>query len=142
VIPLLCRDLAAIKTDIHITDMSALGLGLLFYRLDLWSLHQEKKICVPTETVLDALRALGKMLDSNLALIRSWHAGNSQDVASPSKRYARRGIYYPRRIPYSFPLEGSPEVELSCPRSASDQMLHRAARQQPTQNTLLISIGR
>ena len=39
-------------------------------------------------------------------------------AALPTKRYARRCIYNPRRMPYSFPLEGSLEVELSCPRSA------------------------
>jgi len=59
-----------------------------------------------------------------------------------SKRYARRGVYYPRRIPYSFPLEGSPEDELSCPRCASVQMLRLAAHLLLAQNTLLISVGR
>jgi len=96
---------------------------------------RKKKSPFQRRPVLDALRALGKILDSNLALIGSWHAGNSQHVDSPSKRCARRGIYYPRRIPYSFPLQGSPEVELSCPRSASVQTLRQTVHQLPTQNT-------
>ena len=54
----------------------------------------------------------------------------------PSKRYASQRIYYPRRIPYSFLLEGSPEVELSCPRSASVQTLRQAGHLLSTQNTL------
>jgi len=96
---------------------------------------RKKKSPIQRRPALDALRALGKILDSNLALIGSWHAGNSQHIASPSKRCARRGIYYPRRIPYSFPLQGSPEVELSCPRSASIQTLRQAVHQLPAQNT-------
>jgi len=96
---------------------------------------RKKKSPFQRRPALDALRALGKILDSNLALIGSWHASNSQHVASPSKRCARRGIYYPRRIPYSFPLQGSPEVELSCPRSASVQTLCQAVHQLPVQNT-------
>jgi len=62
-------------------------------------------------------------------------------AALPSKRYARRGVYYPCRIPYSFPLEGSPEDELSCPRCASVLMLRLAAHLLLVQNTLLISVG-
>ena len=96
---------------------------------------RKKKSLFQWRPALDVLRALGKILDSNLALIGSWHAGNSQHIASPSKRCARRGIYYPRRIPYSFPLQGSPEVELSCPRSASIQTLRQAVHQLPAQNT-------
>jgi len=103
---------------------------------------RKKKSAFQQRLVLDALRALEKWLDSNFTLICSWHAGNCQHAAPPSKRYARRGIYYRRRIPYSFPLEGSSEDELSCPGSASIQTLRQAAYLLPTQNTLHISVGR
>jgi len=59
-------------------------------------------------------------------------------TAHPSKRYARWGIYHLRRIYYLFPLEGSPEVELSCPQSASIQTLRQVGHLLSTHGTLLL----
>jgi len=53
-------------------------LGYIIGRDGIRMFFREKKSPFQQRPALDVLRVLGKILDSNLVLIGSWHASNSQ----------------------------------------------------------------